>query len=254
LAAIRLHVPVICVATTWALTAGASPTAPDMLAAAQGQRWSLLALHQAAVPASLPLQRTPYVELQADGRLAGSGGCNRIGSSVQAEGAALKLSPAIATRMACADGMTLEQAFLQTFPQVARWQVVSRPGGRELHWLDAQGALLARFDTRIRAWRCAGGAGGAAVAGDTTVLTQHAAPPGDTLRLVLEGREYRLQARPVAAGERYTVEQGRRADWSMEWRSQAHASQPLQAQLMEAPLSDSRKPDDLVAFLHCQAR
>jgi hypothetical protein len=80
------------------------------------------------------------------------------------------------------------------------------------------------------------------------VLTWLEAPPLGDLRLLLQGREYRLYPRPVASGERYATEQGRRDDWSMEWRGKGR-----QAELMEAPLSDSRKPEDLQTFLRCKA-
>ena len=45
------------------------------------------------------------------------------------------------TRMACAQGMEVEQAFLEAVGQVSRWKIT----GGKLQLLDSTGKVLARF-------------------------------------------------------------------------------------------------------------
>lgn len=198
----------------------------------QGPRWTLAALQGQALPAELPLAALPYVEFRGE-RLAGSGGCNRIAGPVQLQGSGLKLGPAVATRMACVHDTGLEQRFVQVFEQVAVWRIE----GGALLWLGPQGEVLARFDQRVSTWSCEGGG---------PVLAAYE-PSSAGMRLLLQGREFKMRPAPAASGERYVVEQGRRSDWSMEWHAKGD-----EALLLEAPLSDHRKPEDLQIFLRCK--
>ena len=60
----------------------------------------------------------------ADGRLAGSTGCNRLIGSYRSSETALSLQTPGATRMACAPAlMHQEQRLLELLPAITQWQI-----------------------------------------------------------------------------------------------------------------------------------
>jgi heat shock protein HslJ len=78
----------------------------------------------------------------ADGRIAGSTGCNRLTAACTFDGDRLELGPIASTRMACAPPlMALEQAYLDALGRVARWRI----DDRALSLRDEHGAELLRF-------------------------------------------------------------------------------------------------------------
>jgi heat shock protein HslJ len=80
------------------------------------------------------------MQFSADGRIAGSAGCNRYSASYKQEGRKLALGPAAATRMACPkpDGvMEQEQQFLKALGTVA----TARLEGNKLELRTADDAL-----------------------------------------------------------------------------------------------------------------
>jgi heat shock protein HslJ len=61
----------------------------------------------------------PEITFGADGRATGTGGCNRFRAGYLAEGRGLRLEPAVATRMGCAEAaMTQEAAFFEALSAV----------------------------------------------------------------------------------------------------------------------------------------
>jgi len=94
--------------------------------------------------ASLVAGSAVTATFSADGRLAGSAGCNRYTASyTTGQGDSLGLGAGAATKRMCADPgvMQQEQQFLAVFPQVARFAI----DHDVLEWRSASGALLARF-------------------------------------------------------------------------------------------------------------
>jgi heat shock protein HslJ len=75
----------------------------------------------------------------ADGRASGSAGCNNFGSGYQAEGSALRFTPAAATRRMCgaAGVMEQEQAFFRALESVSTMRIE----GDRLEMRTAEGAL-----------------------------------------------------------------------------------------------------------------
>lgn len=103
--------------------------------------WKLTELNGAAVKV-LPKQREPHLILQTEGgRVAGSGGCNRIMGSYRLDGPTLAFGKVASTMMACPDGMDQERAFFQTLEQVRSWHVRSD----SLDLIDEAGKTVARF-------------------------------------------------------------------------------------------------------------
>ena len=54
-------------------------------------------------------------------RAAGNSGCNRYSATYRLSGDSLSFGPAISTRMACAEGMDLETAWLGALAKITTW-------------------------------------------------------------------------------------------------------------------------------------
>jgi heat shock protein HslJ/membrane-bound inhibitor of C-type lysozyme len=92
-------------------------------------QWMLLSIDDHPVVENSAASLT----FSADGRVAGSGSCNRYTASWQLDGEALTVSQAVSTRMACLEPlMQQEQAFLDRLQRSRSF------------WIDAQGQLLLR--------------------------------------------------------------------------------------------------------------
>lgn len=107
--------------------------------------WKLVSLRGAPVRL-VDKQREPHLILQpANRRVVGSDGCNRLVGGYTLDGERLAFSKMAGTMMACPQGvMELELACLDTLPQVAGWRIE----GQQLELLDAQGTVLAVFESR----------------------------------------------------------------------------------------------------------
>jgi heat shock protein HslJ len=83
-----------------------------------------------------------FVRFEAEGRVAGHGGCNRFFGSYQVTDDRISIRPLGATRMACAGpDMNLETAFFQALEQARGF---SRDGAR-LVFTDESGNAAATF-------------------------------------------------------------------------------------------------------------
>jgi heat shock protein HslJ len=108
----------------------------------RGTYWKLTRLNGTAVQWAANL-REPHLLLAADDmRVTGSGGCNRLAGGFELSGSVLHFTGIAGTRMACPEGMAQEQAFVQALEKSARHAI----RGSHLELLDAQGAMLARFE------------------------------------------------------------------------------------------------------------
>jgi copper homeostasis protein (lipoprotein) len=108
-----------------------------------GVDWKLTRLGDMAVVVAEP-RRQPSLTLAADGRIAGFDGCNRLAGSYQVTGASITFSPLASTKMACLDGMEVERAFADALGRARSFRIV----GTHLELMDADEALLARFEAR----------------------------------------------------------------------------------------------------------
>lgn len=127
-------------ATAAASLGGAKPAAADQATVTlDNTYWKLLTLNGKAVPR---LDKEPHIILQSQGRLVGSGGCNRLMGSWKQDGAKLHIGQVAGTRMACRGAAaTTETALLKMLGQVASWRL----HGEQLELLDAKGKLLAQL-------------------------------------------------------------------------------------------------------------
>jgi heat shock protein HslJ len=86
----------------------------------EGRDWVLTRIEGQAVAASRP----PSLRVDgAAGKVAGFSGCNRYTGSATVSGAKLKFGPLAGTRMACVDGMELEQRYLTLLAQTDRYRI-----------------------------------------------------------------------------------------------------------------------------------
>lgn len=97
---------------------------------------------------SSPMPMLPTVEQTvefADGKIAGTGGCNRMMGSYQIAGEQLKIGPLASTFMACEpDVMTQESRFL-TALQGAQRYAIEQPGQLAIFYETEEGAGVLRF-------------------------------------------------------------------------------------------------------------
>lgn len=64
------------------------------------------------------------LEIGPDGRVSGSGGCNRIFGTVRIEGQAIAFGQMGSTKMACVGAVMMqEQRFLAALAQARRWRI-----------------------------------------------------------------------------------------------------------------------------------
>lgn len=66
-----------------------------------GSRWVLSSLKTAAGTVEPPADATPYLQIDDNGQVVGSTGCNGFGGSAQVGEGSISFSPLIATKMAC---------------------------------------------------------------------------------------------------------------------------------------------------------
>jgi imidazolonepropionase-like amidohydrolase/heat shock protein HslJ len=120
-------------------SAPAAATANASDASLAGKEWTLESLGSEAI-APATGGRPVTITFGADGRVSGSGGCNRFSGAYTLRGDALELGPLAATKMAC-PAMALESRVFEMLRQARRWRV----GSGALELADASGKALARF-------------------------------------------------------------------------------------------------------------
>lgn len=129
---------------------GTSPPPAPPAGELEGTSWSVVELYGTAVTtaASAP-GREPYLEFGANGRLAGSDGCNRVMGSYAVEGNRISFGPLAGTRMACPGTEEVVNRFHAALKGTGHWDI--RDG--RLEFFGATGkplAVLERRPTGIR--------------------------------------------------------------------------------------------------------
>lgn len=118
------------VAILFVLTACARPPKPPAQeqSAVRGpapitdRDWVLVALGTQPAPAGRGGQPATLRLEASPSRAVGFAGCNRFSASYTLAGDSLRFGPALATKMACADGDELERGFLSALPVVATYE------------------------------------------------------------------------------------------------------------------------------------
>ena len=88
-----------------------------------GREWALVSLGGRDAPLGAGRRPATLRFESSAGRVSGFAGCNRFSGSFTVRGDSLAFGPAAATRMACDEGMQLEQRFLGVLPSIVRYEV-----------------------------------------------------------------------------------------------------------------------------------
>jgi len=128
---------VVCVAAAWASDEAIGQPLENTY-------WKLVELNGKAVAAA-SRRREPHLLLNSEGKiLQGSGGCNTMRGGYQLDGARLRFTQIVTTRMACPDPyMSQESEFLKALEAANSFKL----SGDKLELYD-DGKLLARFEAR----------------------------------------------------------------------------------------------------------
>jgi len=102
--------------------------------------WKLIELNNSKTTVS-DNQREPHIVLDAENRVSGSDGCNRLMGSYTLDGNKLTLGQMAGTKMACTDGMEQSAAFNEALTKVAIYSLQ----GDQLDLQDNSGQVIARF-------------------------------------------------------------------------------------------------------------
>jgi heat shock protein HslJ len=102
-----------------------------------GSEWRPSFMSAADLPAGIKMQ----VEFQPDGKITGSGGCNRFFGGYTISGNRIKIGPLASTRKACPGLLRVETAFFATLQAASSFEQT----GTTLVLFDDAGAKLAQF-------------------------------------------------------------------------------------------------------------
>jgi heat shock protein HslJ len=103
--------------------------------------WKLLELRGNAVVTPKGMREAHFILASSESRTHGFSGCNNFFGSYKYDSNSLSFSALGSTRMACAEGMDTEQAFLKTLGETTRLTIKG-----QFMELYAEDILLARFE------------------------------------------------------------------------------------------------------------
>lgn len=107
-----------------------------------GTHWRLVQLGNTPVDRGTVGKEAHLVFDPSSGRVSGSGGCNRLAGTFEAADDSMTFGPLAGTRMACPEGMEIEQALGQALAETRTWRI----DGEYLELRDVEGEVLARFE------------------------------------------------------------------------------------------------------------
>lgn len=103
--------------------------------------WRLVVLGDQPVAVQQRPREAHLILHPADGRVSGSGGCNRLTGRYELDGEKLTFGNIASTQMACPAAMDLEREFLAALKRVRKARVL----GQQLQLFDVAGEPVARF-------------------------------------------------------------------------------------------------------------
>jgi heat shock protein HslJ len=117
-----------------------APMPPAQSATFTDREWILAQLGDRASPMGNGGKPVTLTLASGENRASGNAGCNRYTGPYTLSGSQLTFGPAISTKMACAQGMDVETAYLSMLPNVTSYQATDS----SLVLMGASGEL-ARF-------------------------------------------------------------------------------------------------------------
>ena len=129
----RSNIPILAVLAAAVLAA----PAPAQTTPLAGSEWRPSFMSRAELPAGVKIE----VEFGPDGRITGSGGCNRFFGGYRVSGNHIKIGPLASTRKGCPGLIKLEATFFATLQAADSFEQTDTA----LILFDASGAKLAQF-------------------------------------------------------------------------------------------------------------
>jgi heat shock protein HslJ len=110
--------------------------------------WRLANISESSAPTPMVPPQTPAVTADfSDGRVTGSGGCNRFMGGFQTKGDQLSIDPLASTFMACEESiMAQEFKYLQALQGAQRYEVNDE--GLQIFYTTEQGSGVLRFTSQ----------------------------------------------------------------------------------------------------------
>ena len=116
------------------------PSPAEFRRTVAGSTWELTELAGQAAPTGAGGRRATLIFDADTARAGGFAGCNRYGGSYTVEGSTIRFGPLAMTKMACAEGMELEQRLAQALERTNRYET----NGAQLTFFNGSEAV-ARF-------------------------------------------------------------------------------------------------------------
>jgi uncharacterized lipoprotein YbaY/heat shock protein HslJ len=123
---------------------GQGCSGPGSTAQLENTYWKLMTLNGASVASPAGTRDLHLVLGSQDRRIKGFSGCNSFMGAYELAGEKIKFDNVAGTLMACANDMSVEQKIHEMLSRVAGWKI----SGETLQLTDAQGAVLATFESR----------------------------------------------------------------------------------------------------------
>jgi putative lipoprotein len=175
---------------------GAGQTAPATPAGArplEGTYWKAIELAGKPTPAQ-DANREAHLLFQAEGRVSGSDGCNRMTGSYELKGDVVTFGQMVGTQMACLNTGEIERAFRDALKGASRLMIA----GDRLELFDASGKPVAAFRAGAQTSMPSGSSG---LEGTSWQLVKFQGGDGTTLTPD-DGSKYTIE---FAAGGRLTA-------------------------------------------------
>ena len=99
-----------------------APMPPAQSTSFMDREWNLTQLGERASPLGNGGKPVTLTLMSVENRASGNAGCNRYSGPYTLSGSQLTFGPAISTKMACAEGMDVETAYLSMLPNVTSYQ------------------------------------------------------------------------------------------------------------------------------------
>jgi heat shock protein HslJ len=109
-----------------------------------GTHWRVVEINGSPVEAAEP-KREPHLVFNAEGRVSGSSGCNRIAGAYKQDAGSLSFTPLAMTKMACPPPLDAQE---RSFLQAIEATTALRQSGNTLELLDAGGKVRIRLQAR----------------------------------------------------------------------------------------------------------
>lgn len=112
----------------------------------QNRTWIATQIGNTTIKTAPTAHNIPSLQFDAEHRVSGADGCNRIMGGYNAGKDTLTFGPLAGTRMACRDNHGLDQQYNAALTKVTHYQIY----GKTLKLLDKHGNLLIQYESAVQ--------------------------------------------------------------------------------------------------------